>query len=206
MSSLAIFCADVGSIKRGNFGWARLALGQSPSGDDDIRKFVETVAGDLNNGKKVALGFECPLFVPVSSVPEDLTKARSGEQNRPWSAGAGAGSLATGLTETQWICDHMRSALRRTVPVFYRWQPFDASTTGMFIWEAFVTKEAKGTTHAKDAENAVKRFRDCLPNPESHNALVSHGRVRSLIGAALLQSGLTSDLGWLGEPCLVIRV
>lgn len=76
----------------------------------------------------------------------------------------------------------------------------------MFLWEAFVTKEAKADTHHGDAELAVLSFRDSLPDPESQNAIDCGGRVRSLIGAAVLQAGWATALTWLAEPCIVIRV
>jgi hypothetical protein len=92
------------------------------------------------------------------------------------------------------------------VPVFADWPPFASAPRGLFVWEAFVTKTAKGETHRKDAELAVLSFRDALPEPDEHNAVVYEGRVRSLFGAALLQAGWVQDLDWLGKPCIVIRV
>jgi hypothetical protein len=50
----------------------------------------------------------------------------------------------------------------------------------------------------------VTCFRSCLPDVDAHNA-VTGDRVRSLIGAALLQAGWSSDLALLHATCLVIR-
>src|SRR5271167_3182425 len=97
-----------------NFGWARLAVdasGSVCSSGREIQSFADNIAADINAGHRVALGFECPLFVPVPDDPKHLTSARPGEGNRAWSAGAGAGSLATGLTETVWILDRVRRRL-----------------------------------------------------------------------------------------------
>jgi hypothetical protein len=171
----------------------------------DINLFAESIARDLNEDWQVALGFECPLFVPIPDDPRELTSARQGDGDRPWSAGAGAGSLAIGLTECQWVLDRVRSLVNRDIPVFFRWAPFRAAGVGLFVWEAFVTKEAKADTHHEDAELAVKSFRDGLPNPERLNAVMS-ANVRSLIGAALLQAGWTGDVSFLRKPCLVVRV
>lgn len=41
------------------------------------------VASDLREGKAVAMGFECPLFVPLADLPVDLTRARPGEGAKP---------------------------------------------------------------------------------------------------------------------------
>ena len=120
---LVIHCADIGSVKTGNFGWARLGVGE-PNGQctigRDIEDFAGGVAADINAGAQVALGFECPLFLPLSEDPTGLTSARPGEGDRAWSAGAGAAALATGLTETVWVsrpshATHQRNAfsLRR---------------------------------------------------------------------------------------------
>ena len=204
---LVLHCADIGSVARGNFGWARLAAddpGESCSTGNDISLFADNIAADLDAGHRVAVGFECPLFVPVPNEPKKLTSARPGENDRAWSAGAGAGSLATGLTETVWILDRIRQRVRVPHAAHTRWQPFQAG--GLFLWEAFVTKEAKADTHPGDAELAVLSFRDSLPDPDAQNAIVPAGRVRSLIGAAVLQAGWASELAWLATPCIVIRV
>jgi hypothetical protein len=104
-----VACADIGSISAGRFGFAiSYSEGHSESGDD-IRTFVEQL-GRLMDGKhQIALGFECPLFVPLPRDPNKLTSARSGEGSRPWSAGAGCGALATGLTEVAWILRELKA-------------------------------------------------------------------------------------------------
>jgi len=207
-TGLIIHCADIGSVRRGNFGWARLAVDATDSActtGSDIHVFADAIATDINAGNPVAVGFECPLFVPVPDDPHDLTSARPGEGNRAWSAGAGAGSLVTGLTETVWILDRVRRQLTTPCAVHCKWKAFQLSA-GLFIWEAFVTDTAKADTHHDDAELAVLCFREALPDPENQNAIVCVGPVRSLIGGALLQSGWVSDLAWLAKPCLVVRV
>jgi hypothetical protein len=205
---LVIHCADIGSVKNRNFGWARLgaedAAAECTTGHD-IKPFVESIVADLNAGSRVALGFECPLFVPVSEDPAGLTSARPGEGDRAWSAGAGAGSLATGLTETVWVLDQVGRQLPTRPKVFVKWPAFREAERGLFIWEAFVTKAAKADTHHGDAELAALSFREALPNLEKQNAVVCEGTVRSLFGAALLQTGWVKDLSWLHEPCIVVR-
>jgi len=206
--ALVIHGADIGSVKGGNFGWARLAVDASDpvwNTGCEIQSFTDAIAADINAGHCVALGFECPLFVPVPDGPKDLTSARPGEGNRAWSAGAGAGSLATGLTETVWILDHVRRLLTMPCAVHAKWKPFQLSG-GLFIWEAFVTEKAKADTHPGNAESAVLSFRESLPDPEKQNAVVVSGLVRSFIGGALLQAGWVSDLAWLAKPCIVVRV
>lgn len=207
--SLIIHCADIGSVKKGNFGWARLAAddpGAVCTTGRNIGQFTEIVANDLNAGHQVALGFECPLFLPIPIDPAELTSARPGERDRAWSAGAGAGSLVTGLTETVWILEEVKRRTNRPSGVFVQWPAFRANNGGLFIWEAFVTKAAKADTHHGDAELATISFRSYLPDPVEHNAIIYEGQVRSLFGAALLQAGWAKELSWLSESCIVVRV
>lgn len=69
---LAIYCADIGSVAQDNFGWARLTRAQFHT-DSCIVALVDDIASALAEGRKVALGFECPLQAPVSKDPRDLT-------------------------------------------------------------------------------------------------------------------------------------
>jgi len=208
MRQLVVYCADIGSVARGRFGWARGAQsGRSlriTTKSTDIRKLVARVARDLNAVTPVTMGFECPLFVPAVNDPNKLTRARVGEGSRPWSAAAGAGALVTGLTEVLWVLQQLQSRLSSTQPVYVSWPEFAHAGRGLFLWEAFVTSTAKGKSHIDDAEEAVRAFWGSLPNPEAANA-IHEMRVHSLLGAALLRSGWSKDLGLLEIPCLVIK-
>lgn len=208
-NSLVVYCADVGSIQQGKFGWARGTGGSVNRSGREIRDLSEAVGDDLAADRPVALGFECPLFVPVRDDPARLTSKRDGEGNRPWSAAAGIGSLMVGLVQTVWLLRSLESQLGTTGDVLLRWDDFVENGAGLYLWEAFVTGDAKGSgqgplAHAEDAGVAVKSFLAALPEPESENA-VSEETVHSLIGAALLRSGWSDDLEVLSTPCLVIR-
>ena len=133
---LAIYCADVGSIKQGNFGWAREEV---PAGDierhrggTEIAELVGVLFEDLSAGVPVALGFECPLFVPVPEDPFRLGAARPGEGSRPWSAGAGTGALTTGLVQAAWVLTELRKR-RPDDRVYLNWAEFQAAGAGLFL-------------------------------------------------------------------------
>jgi hypothetical protein len=85
---LSIYCADVGSVPNGRFGWARNDPDETKierhRGGTEIIDLVGAVA----EGQAVAFGFECPLFVPVPEAALRLGTARPGEGNRSWSAGS----------------------------------------------------------------------------------------------------------------------
>ena len=203
-----MFCADIGSVAAGRFGWAATnADGQTRASGTDIRDFAQRIATHLNSERPACVGFECPLFVPLREDPERLTRARSGDGSRAWSAGAGTGALATGLVEVSWILREVRRELDREVGSHLEWESFVAGD-GLFLWEAFVSGRAKpqadGNPHAADAMLALEAFVDALPDPMSINA-VQEKDVISLIGMSLLRTGWTENVKSLEAPCLVIK-
>lgn len=204
-STYDVICADIGSVAKGSFGWAASVGpdGESVEGTD-IAEVSDLAASCLNRGRKVALGFECPLFVPIPDDPACLTSKRPGEGSRPWSAGGGLGALATGLTEVPWILLRIRAQLSSGVPAFLKWREFCSASNGLFLWEAFVTGDAKGASHCNDAAIAVGEFRRVAPDIDDANA-VKVPVAMSLVGAALLRSGWTADLGVLEQTCVVIK-
>ena len=203
---LTVCCADVGSVAAGNFGWALRdypgPLHEVPA-QASIAELADAVEARLRAGRPVALGFECPLFVPLREDPVDLTRARRGEGNRAWSAGAGSGSLATGLVEVAWLLARLRRALEPPPSLTVSWDAFASGPGGLFVWEAFVTRGAKVGSHHGDAGAAVEAFCRALPDPTGANA-ISEPRVLSLVGAAALRAGWDVPPAALSAPCLVV--
>ena len=204
-----IYCVDIGSIKSGNFGWAGVSIDSSGNQiscdeSEDIWKLVDETAERLNNGAKVALGFECPLWVPVRDDPKELTSARAGDGNRPWSAQAGPMSLAAGLTECAWILQTMRNRAPNAM-AFLDWHSYQDSGNGLFVWEAFVSGKAKKGSHTEDAMKAVGAFVNALSSPEQANSVTPTPQTLSLIGMSLLWAGWSSELSLLRQPCIVIK-
>jgi hypothetical protein len=202
--NLAIYCVDVGSIAAGNFAWASLMPGQSDCATStSIESLAESVVAAVRSEVPVALGFECPVFVPVREAPERLTMARQGEGRRPWSAAAGTGCLATGLVQYAWLLARIRRSLQPEPAVLFEWLSFVAAGKGLFLWEAFVSGGAKTGTHGGDAVSAVLAFHRALPDPSSRNQ-IRETRVLSLLGAALLWAGWNVPPAILSQPCLVL--
>lgn len=204
-----IYAADIGSIKGGNFGWARLDPKQGSTQVErndgtEIAELVDAVAHDLHVGERgVALGFECPLFVPVPKDPRRLGAARIGEGNRPFSGGPGTAALVTGLVQAAWVLRSLRERCPEAAS-FLEWQEFTNAGRGLYLWEAFVTGKAKGAAHVDDALIAATTFRDALPDPPAANGVKAE-RPLSLIGAALLWSGWSQETAVLYQRCLVIK-
>ena len=211
---LAIYCADVGSVSSEKFGWAHME-GKRQREGTDMAVLAVDIACALGEARKVALGFECPLWIPVASDPKDLTKARKVDGNRAWSAAAGAASLVTGLTQVPWILDEVRRQLTereaRVPQAYLDWMAFSKADSGLFLWEAFVTGETKASKSpgangdSADAMVACREFAARLPNPTGDSAAEPEGCVRSLIGGALLWAGWPADMALLSTPCMVVR-
>jgi hypothetical protein len=206
MQDIVIWCADIGSIKKKNFGWCRGELGKinSFSIGTSIEDFAIGIAKDLSSGYKVAIGFECPLFLPIPDDPLFLTSARKGEGDRAWSAGAGCGALTTGLTETTWIVSKVKEVAEIEIKVTLAWDGFMNENFNLFIWEAFVSKSSKSTTHTGDAKVAVKTFINEYPNIVQANAVIAENPY-NLVAAALLRAGITDNVGMLSQSCVVIK-
>lgn len=94
-----ILCVDVGSIRRGRFAWSSNTRQHGTDPDELMAYLLEL----RESGERVALGFECPAWISVPPEAIDLGTRRGGEGRYPWSAGAGAGALATGLAQIAWI-------------------------------------------------------------------------------------------------------
>jgi hypothetical protein len=198
---LAVICADIGSVTQGNFGWydGDGTQGRTPS------SLAAHVASKLSASAAVALGFECPLFVPLAETEAKLTSARPGEGSRAWSAGAGCGALTTGLVQVAWVLQQALLGLSEPRRAFLSWDDFERAGSGLLLWEAFVSGTRKGVSHVEDAKLAVNAFVAALPDPAGANAVVCATPVYSLAGAALLRTGWSSDLNLLSQSCLVIK-
>lgn len=146
---MEVVCADVGSVKRGNFGWfAGLSDGTERKGSD-IRNFADFVAELLNEGNRVALGFEAPMYVPFRDDVFTLTSKRRGETNPNWIGGPGGSVLATGLTQVPWVLLSVKGKLRRPARAVLNWAGFQSGSAELFLWEAFVRERLKEVVTSK---------------------------------------------------------
>ncbi|MBE7467272.1 MAG: hypothetical protein HS116_27675 [Planctomycetes bacterium] len=214
---ISVFCADIGRIdpkeSRNRFGWAGRRAGvvdETPPRGHYPAELAEAVVAELGKGSKVALGFECPTFVPVDTDHFMLTKARKGEGNRPWSAGAGAASLAAGLSEIAWTLQRIKELMLlknwRAPEIYLDPQEFHEAAKGLLLWEAFVTNKPAPTDHADDATAAVNAFCAAWPGLAQADVFAAEDRtVFSVTGAAILHAGFTDDVGLLWKKCVGIR-
>lgn len=73
------------------------------------------------------------------------------------------------------------------------------------FFEAFVTGVAKGSDHAHDALIAAEAAKSLFGQTRPYRSAIDETEVFSLLGAALLRTGWSSDLSVLSTPCLVVR-
>jgi hypothetical protein len=205
--SVQVFCADIGSIARGKFAWARRLPGE-PEEELHAPASIESLTGavvyHLERERPVALGFEMPLFIPVPFAVEQLGKARPCDKSAPaWSSNVGASVLATGLPQIAWVLREVREHVPDAT-LHFRWDPFAETHQGLLLWEAFVTRDAKGATDEEDATIGVKAFCAQLPNPGDANAYETE-HPWSLAAAAAMWAGWDVPAEALTSACVLVR-
>ncbi len=202
---IIIYAADIGSVRSGNFAWARLVsdINQIHS-DTSIENLVDSINDDIAQENYVCLGFECPLFINLPSNPALLTSARVGEGSRAWSARAGSGSLATGLSEVLWVFSELKRKSKNLIIATFAIDDLVRGSANLLIWEAFVSSNSKGNTHCEDSIIAVKKFAEKLQLGTVQTD-ISVENPYSLVGASLLRSEITNDIGVLKKQCIVVK-
>lgn len=169
-----------------------------------IDSLASAVAYQLQQDRPVALGFEMPLFAPVPVVSSGLGKARPCDKNAPaWSSGPGASVLATGLVQVAWVLELLQARVPGTA-AHLRWESFAEGQSGLLLWEAFVTRDAKGKTDEEDAAIGVAAFCAQLPTPGDADADETE-RPISFAAAAALWAGWNVTPLDLRSACVLVR-
>jgi hypothetical protein len=205
--SLQVFCADVGSIARDSFAWARRipgSDGEELHRPESIESLAASVVRALRDGGPVALGFEAPLFIPVPENPNRLGKARPCDAPSPsWSSSVGASVLATAMVQIPWTLQFIREQVP-DLRVNVHWPPFAEQQDGLLLWEAFVSGAAKGETHEQDARSGVQAFCEQLPDPGDPSAAETE-RPFSVLAAAAIWAGFDLPTEDMRGGCLLVR-
>jgi hypothetical protein len=216
-SGAEVFGVDVGSVRRkGGFSWS--TADASRRGQDDPSQLGDVVVSALELRGQVALAFECPLSVPVPAADAagwtHLGRARAGEHNRSWSAGAGAGVLATGLVQLPWLLRYV--ADRSGVQVVATTQPgaFLAGRANLLLAEAMVTSDGKpepvdGHQDHVDAVAAARRLGELLTAAASGDlasdvSCLPHVAL-NLAASAAMHAGVLLDPAELRQDVLVAK-
>ena len=201
--AFAIGVIDVGSPKTDKLGWAILGLGAEPRLGKDLDAFIAEMA-DLADRWPLVIGFEAPLFIPTRTAALQILTGRKGEGSRPWSAGAGASVTTAALGVVTYTLAGLRRRLTGAAATTDFRNPPTRAGDALFF-EAFVTGLAKGVDHADDALIAAREMQRLLGGEAAYRSAIDEAEVFSLLGAALLRTGWSNDLGLLSSPCLVVR-
>ena len=137
---LVVYAADVG--KDGNVGWAR-TCGEEWRVGYRLEPLVKALKDDVCRGS-VAIGLECPLFLPVAPDACNLLQRRINEP-LPWSAGAGPSATTAGLVTLIWLLGRISTALEPDLMVFTDGDAFAASSVPhrLYVWEACVSQRPR---------------------------------------------------------------
>lgn len=208
---------DIGAVgPPSKFAWAEFDVPgrEVVATGDDPELAVSALAASLAGDGQAALLLESPMSVPVPHGHAEtwrlLGKARHGEGNRPWSAGAGGTVLATGLAQGAWMLRQLTAAVpglaATTQPGL--WQ---RRTAPLLLGEAFVSAAGKPVTvpasqHAADAAAAGRAFVELLGDsqPLISSVCCSPQGSFNLLAAMALWAGPRINPGELREEVLVI--
>jgi len=153
----------------------------------------------------LALGFESPLFVPIRNNRHNLTKGRKGDDNRAFTASAGATALVTGLVVAAYMLENLRAKAPHLVPTFNWRSPL--ADNNLLLFEAFVANQKKTheNRHIEDAQLAMKVFLKGMSDAPNLKSSIEEPVCLNLLGALLVRLGWVSDLPVLKEQCLVVK-
>jgi hypothetical protein len=205
---IVVYAVDPGSISANRFAWA---TSKDPNlSSTSLEQLASQIVADLLERRKVAIGFECPLFIPSPTATENLGRARTGDcsretGNKPFTAAAGACAAMIGMCLLTWL---LRELKQRSpdAKATTRWKEFADGAANVFLWEAFVSgsEKAKPPSHHGDAMLAIRAFQRSVERMDSATRVTCECPF-SLAGAAILWAELSSDLTLLHGPTIVLR-
>jgi hypothetical protein len=212
-----VVAVDIGSVvPPSKFAWAAFDVPGRDlvTGGEDPESAVSALVPGLLAGAQAVLLLEAPMSVPVPGGQpgtwHGLGKARHGERNRPWSAVAGAGALATGLAQGAWMLRQL-AALVPGLAVTTQFQAGLGGGAQLLLAEAFITAAGKpeplaAGQHAADAAAAGLALLEMLDSPATLTSSVCCSPQESfnLLAAMALWAGLRIDPAELQAEVLVV--
>ncbi len=167
-AAVIVFCIDAGNDPC----WAAGSSIDTVVAHDSLDGLPDSLARALGEGQPCALGVEAPCGIPIRDAPRRLTKARQ-DEDRAWSASAGAASLACGIAIWGWVFRQLaqgRGLRLDDLPVTANWRAFFREPRGLLLWEAYITRSTipsgyeRNKVHAKcfDAADCVIGVREFL--------------------------------------------
>lgn len=115
----------------------------------------------------------------------------------------GASVMATGIVQTAWVLHYVHDCVP-LANVYLAWEPFAEARDGLMLWEAFVTRGAKGASDEEDATIGLDAFCAQLPTPGDADANETQ-RPLSLAAAAAMWAGWDLQPDALRAACVLVR-
>lgn len=145
--TVRVVAVDIGSVSTSKFAWASLTHPNDEAAQtgDDPQSCVDVLVDALRANEQTARPLEAPAAVPVPGAAtgwRGLGRARIGEGNRPWSAGAGTGALATALAQGAWMLAELAAVLP-ALTVTTQVGTWQSAATQLLLGEAFVSGGGK---------------------------------------------------------------
>ena len=189
-----VVCVDVGSIPEGHFAWATSDDREPTSDRKSIEALVERISQALHAGQSVALGLEAPLSIPDAQDPSSLGKKRDADGSRPWSAGAGAFALATGLVQLRWILRELEPDLcGKGVAVSFDPRDLFSPQPVLVIWEAMVTGTAKRQESNSQSADSDAHYADAQTAADEFERLRRVGQLPQQVPSCVSLAGMLVD-------------
>ncbi len=208
-----IACVDVGSPKAGSVGWAIRDKDTVQTGQD-LYGLMDALMPAIQRHRKMALGFECPLYIPLRESPKEMTKCRRGER-LAWSTGAGATVLSIGLAQVHWVLTEL---IKHGMPKnrgTTQWASWSEGDSTLLLWEAYITQNdgieipvdgiRGNTAHERDAAAGTWAMWHKLQREPVLSSDFGDEKVLSLIGMQLLATDQSKNTELLYAPCVVLK-
>jgi hypothetical protein len=195
-------------------GWAVLDQTGRRLGSD-LEVLVDALAPHLVAERNIALGFECPLYVPKRADVSLMTTCRPGEVGLNWCGGPGGSVLATGLVQVNWVLRQLARRSRLATGTT-RWSEFSSGRCQLFVWEAYITSRsgvkvssdeiAGVSSHQGDALCGALAFQRVVVSDDTFPSDFEREPALSLIGMNLVETGWSCDVTLMSEACAVLKV
>ncbi len=160
-------------------------------------ELFDAVFHALHDGEQVALGFDCPLTLPVS--PDQGTAAAQADADALVGQAEPA-ATRPGITELGQVLGQLGTWRPWTTvsTSLSRWR----ANTSILVWEAVPAEGSRGV----DVGTAADSFFRQLRTVTEHEPDAAGGPVVNLAAAAARQAGLLADASELTHPAVSITV
>jgi len=195
-----VIAMETGSASDGRMRWAgRRHDDDRPdaSSGASSAELFDAVFHALHDGEQVALGFDCPLTVPVSL-------------DQGTAAGPGGADALVKLAEPAATRPGI-AELGQVLGELGTWRPWTTVSTSLARWKAntsilvWQAVPAAGSTEVTASAAADSFFRQ-LPRATDHGTEAAAGTVVNLAATAARRAGLFVDASELAQPAVSITV